>query len=76
MARFYGVDPSAWKPGKLAAWEANITRVWAEETLRERGGGLTSQQLYHVVWMATGDKRQAERARLRRALEEARSAQA
>lgn len=42
----------------------------AEETLREKGGSLSAKALYQIVLQATGDKKEAEKARRKRWLEE------
>lgn len=55
------------------AWEANIGAVWAEEVLRERGGSLSGDQLYHITLLATGDRKRAEKDRARRILDETRA---
>lgn len=59
---------------ELKTWEGLIGRVYAEEVLRERGGSLSAVELFRVTWLATGDRGQAERARMRRALDEMRAA--
>ncbi len=51
-----------------------MDRIWAEEVLRDRGGDLAAEQLYRIVWLATGSKEQAQKARARRMLEESRRA--
>lgn len=58
---------------ELKVWASLIERVHAEEILRERGGTLSAEELFRAVWLATGDRRQAERERLRRALDEMRA---
>jgi hypothetical protein len=44
-------------------------KLWAREQLRDRGGSLEPDQLFHLTWMATGDRLKADRARSRRALD-------
>lgn len=55
---------------EVAIWEANILPLWAEEVLRERGGSLSSGELYRMELLATGDRLRAEKARARRWLDE------
>ena len=46
--------------------------LWAEEVLRERGGGLSADDIYTVTWLATGSKDKAEDAKTDRLMREMR----
>lgn len=73
MIRFYrGWDAFRATPLERAVMLANMDGVLAEEVLRERGGSLNNKQMYSLTLLATGDKKQAERAKSRRIMDELR----
>ena len=43
--------------------------IRAQEVLREKGGELDPDELFRTLWLATGDKDKADRARSRRWLD-------
>ena len=45
------------------------TAIHAEEVLRDRGGSLDPDQLFHQTLLATGDVKKADRLRARRWLD-------
>jgi len=50
-------------------WTENIDVLRAQELLREKGGELDPDELFRTIWLATGDKDKADRARSRRCLD-------
>lgn len=52
--------------------ESNIPRLLGEEVLRERGGSLSSKDLFTAMKMAGRSERDAAIASARRALDETR----
>lgn len=73
VARFYGVDPFRLTPLQRLALSENVLPLWAEEVLRERGGGLSNVEVYELTRLATGSEEAAQDARSRRISEELRA---
>jgi hypothetical protein len=69
IARFYGINPWELTPRQALELHSAISVVWAEETLRERGGELTPESLLRLTELATGDRQAAEKAYAERVLE-------
>lgn len=61
------------KPGQRLKLQLNLMPLWAEEVLRDRGGGLTARELQEMTLLATGDKDKAEKAMTDRIAEEMRA---
>ena len=55
--------------GELAAWEANIDVLRAEELLRDQGGSLSPEQLYAALVLTGTDRAKADYERSKRTLE-------
>jgi len=62
IARFYHLNPWELTATQRRTLLEHISGLWAEEVLRERGSSLSADSAKSLTLLATGDRKEADKA--------------